>query len=82
MVQKTLSASGVNPAVLAQAVLFQRALSASGLSAEEIVGILSKVTSPQFTEDEINVLLKKVTEKSNIFRHSVKFCVTFALPNM
>ena len=38
MVQKTLSASGVTPAVLAQAVLFQRALTASGLSPEEIVG--------------------------------------------
>ena len=72
LVQKTLSASGVTPQVLAQAVLFQRALSASGLSAEEIVGILSKVTSPKFTEDEINVLLKKVLEKKSVSREDIE----------
>ena len=66
LVQKTLSASGVTPAVLAQAVLFQRALAASGLSPEEIVGILSKVTSPKFTEDEISQLLRKALERRSV----------------
>ena len=72
LVQKTLSASGVTPAVLAQAVLFQRALSASGLSPEEIVGILSKVTSPKFTEDEITLLLTKVLEKRHVSKDDIE----------
>ena len=72
MVQKTLSASGVTPAVLAQAVLFQRALSASGLAPEEILGILTKVTSPKFTEEEINQLLRKVLEKKSVSKDEIE----------
>ena len=72
LVQKTLSASGVTPAVLAQAVLFQRALAASGLSPEEIVGILSKVTSPKFTEDEISQLLRKALEKRSVNKEDIE----------
>merc|ERR1712223_1120918 len=72
MVQKTLSASGVTPAVLAQAVLFQRALTASGLSPEEIVGILAKVTSPKFTEDEISLLLSKALEKRAVSKEDIE----------
>lgn len=72
MVQKTLSASGVTPEVLAQAVLFQRALSASGLTPEEILGILSKVTSPRFSEEEISVLLAKVLERKSVSKEDIE----------
>ena len=55
-----------------QAVLFQRALAASGLSPEEIVGILSKVTSPKFTEDEITQLLRKALEKRSVNKEDIE----------
>ena len=72
MVQRTLNATGVTPAILAQAVLFQRALAASGLSAEEILGVLSKVTSPKFTEDEIKLLLTKALEKKSVSKEDIE----------
>ena len=72
MVQRTLNATGVTPAILAQAVLFQRALAASGLSAEEILGVLSKVTSPKFTEDEIRLLLTKALEKKSVSKEDIE----------
>ncbi len=72
MVQKALAASGVTPAALAQAVMFQRALTASGLSPEEIVEILSKVTSPKFTDDEISILLSKVLEKKAVSKEEIE----------
>ena len=72
MVQRTLNATGVTPAILAQAVLFQRALAASGLSAEEILGVLSKVTSPKFSEDEIRLLLTKALERKSVSKEDIE----------
>ena len=72
MVQRTLNATGVTPAILAQAVLFQRALAASGLSPEEILGVLSKVTSPKFSEDEIARLLTKALERKSVSKEDIE----------
>ena len=48
---------------MAQAVLFQKALSASGASPDEIVQILAKVCDPKYTDDQVASLMKRALER-------------------
>jgi hypothetical protein len=72
LVQRALAASGVTPEILAQAVMFQKALAASGASPEEIAKILSQVTSPGFSDDEIKLLLTKILDRKAVSKEEIE----------
>ena len=72
LVQRALAASGVSPEVLAQAVMFQKALAASGASPEEIAKILSQLTSPGFSDDEIKRLITKILDRKAVSKEEIE----------
>ena len=43
--------------------MFQKALSASGASPDEIVQILAKVCDPKYTDDQVASLMKRALER-------------------